>query len=234
MAKTVIVGDVHGCRDELCILLDRVAFSSGDTLVFVGDLVARGPDPLGVLDIARETGAVVVRGNHEHKLVTWFENGQAERDPHRLKLPRLHRDLARMLRPVDWTLLCTSPLYLDLDEHGTRVVHAGVDPLVSWAQQDEETLMRIRTVRADNGARILWGRAYLGPPHIVFGHNASPGLQLHAWASGIDTGCVYGGRLTAFVLGPKQRIPKLVSMRKELLVSVPARRVYYDFTRDVA
>jgi hypothetical protein len=236
MAKTVIVGDVHGCRDELDALLDRTAFACGDTLVFVGDLIARGPDTLGVLDIARQTGAIVVRGNHEHRLVSFAEELDDGKDEARAlaRLPRLHREIARALRPVDWTLLVTSPFFHDLPEHAARVVHAGVDPLVPWAYQDEETLLRIRTIRADNGVRVLWGQAYLGPPHVLFGHNAAPGLQLHAWATGLDTGCVYGGRLSAMVLGEGQRIPKLASLRKELLVSVPARRVYYDYTRDAA
>ena len=69
--RTVIVGDVHGCRRELEQLLERIRFSNGDRLVFVGDLVARGPDSLGVLDIVRRTGALVVRGNHEQKLLDW-------------------------------------------------------------------------------------------------------------------------------------------------------------------
>jgi hypothetical protein len=233
MAKTVIVGDVHGCRDELDTLLDRVAFASGDTLVFVGDLLARGPDSLGVLDIARQTGAIIVRGNHEHRLVSWYESERHERERGIARLPRLHRELARKLRPVDWTLLTTSPFFQDLPIHSARVVHAGVDPLIPWAYQDEDTLMRIRTIRADNGARVLWGQAYLGPPHVVFGHNAAPGLQLHAWATGLDTGCVYGGRLSAMVLDERQRVPKLVALRRELLVSVPARRVYYAYAREI-
>jgi predicted phosphodiesterase len=65
MGRTIIVGDVHGCRRELELLLERIDFRAGDRLVFVGDLIARGPDTLGVLDVARTTGAIVVRGNHE-------------------------------------------------------------------------------------------------------------------------------------------------------------------------
>src|SRR5688500_7820193 len=67
--RTIMGGDVHGWRIELEALLDRVGFTSGDRLVFVGDLVARGPDSLGVLDIVRQPGAIVVRGNHEQKLL---------------------------------------------------------------------------------------------------------------------------------------------------------------------
>ena len=62
--RTIIVGDVHGCAGELESLLDAVQFSWGDRLVFGGDLIARGPVSVGVLDMARKTGAIVVGGNH--------------------------------------------------------------------------------------------------------------------------------------------------------------------------
>ena len=233
--RTIIVGDVHGCRSELEALLDRVAFASGDRLVFVGDLVARGPDSLGVLDVARRTGAIVVRGNHEQKLLDWrrsrteWMRGEAAAKP---PIGRMHRDLARSLRPVDWTLLETSPFFFDLAEHGVRVVHAGVMPGVAMDAQSPQTLMRIRTVRMrTRGARekvnVLWGKCYAGPPQVVFGHNAAPGLQLHAWATGLDSGCVYGGALTAMVLAEGQRVPRGIGARRALLVSEPASRVWF-------
>lgn len=232
--RTIIVGDVHGCASELESLLDAVAFSSGDRLVFVGDLIARGPDSLGVLDIARKTGAIVVRGNHEQKLLEWHASRERWiRGENAAKSPigKMHRDIARALRPVDWSLLKTTKLSLDLPEHGLRVVHAGVDPSLPFEQQAPDTLLRIRTVVAPEKKRgeahVLWGLRYSGPPHIVFGHNAAPGLQLHAWATGLDTGCVYGGRLTAMVLGNEQKVPRAIPARRELLVSQPARRMWF-------
>src|SRR6202050_4188352 len=108
MGRTVIVGDVHGCRREVEQLLEKVAFAAGDRLVFVGDLIARGPDSLGVLDIVRRTGAIVVRGNHEQKLVAWKEaktarlRGEQARE---VKLGAIHANLAEELRPIEWSLL---------------------------------------------------------------------------------------------------------------------------------
>jgi hypothetical protein len=236
MGRTLIVGDVHGCRRELELLLDRAAFTAGDRLIFVGDMVARGPDSLGVLDVVRRTGAIVVRGNHEQKLLSWKEartsrlRGEAARD---VKLGAIHARLAEELRPVDWSILETSLLWLDLPEHGLRVVHAGVQPGVAIDRMKPSTLMRIRTVSRDgkpspgDGA-VLWGARYVGPPHVVFGHNAAPGLQLHRWATGLDTGCVYGGRLTAMVLGERQRVPMAFAARRAVLVSQAAARVYFE------
>lgn len=236
MGRTVIVGDVHGCSAELELLLDRVAFASGDRLIFVGDLVARGPDSRGVLDIARTTGAVIVRGNHEQKLIAWRAEQQAWlRGEAQAKAPigKMHRDIARSLRRIDWTLLETSLLHCDLPEHGLRVVHAGVLPGLPFELQKPATLMSIRTVRKSGRARekggsILWGSRYQGPPHVVFGHHAAPGLQMHAWATGLDTGCVYGGRLTALVLAHGEKMPRGFARRRALLVSQPSLRVYFD------
>jgi len=226
--KTVIVGDVHGCRRELEQLLDRVSFASGDRLVFVGDLIARGPDSLGVLDIARRTGALIVRGNHEQKLLDW-----RERDD--VVLGRTHLDVARALRDVDWSLLETSPLWIDLPEHGARVVHAGVLPGVAIERQEPHTLMHIRTVGVRGSKKssakasgIPWASLYRGPPQIVFGHNAVAGLQLHHWATGLDTACVYGGRLTAMVLAEGMRIPLSIARRRTLLVQQHAARAYFE------
>jgi hypothetical protein len=234
LVRTIIVGDVHGCRGELEALLDRVAFASGDRLVFVGDLVARGPDSLGVLDVARRTGAIVVRGNHEQKLLDWRQartawlRGEAAAKP---PIGRMHRDLARSLRPVDWSLLETSPIFVDLPEHGARIVHAGLVPGIAMEAQSPQTMMRIRTVRVPlrrgKSENRLWGACFAGPPQVVFGHNAAPGLQLHPWATGLDTGCVYGGWLTAMVLAHAQRIPRGIAARREVLVSERARRVWF-------
>ena len=243
MARTIIVGDVHGCARELDALLDRVAFCLGDRLVFVGDLVARGPDTLGVLDIARTTGAVSVRGNHVEKLLDWrakkqrHAKGMGKRpDP----LPRMHALIARALRPIDWTLLATSPCFYDLPEHGARVVHAGLQPGVPIDEQKRQTLMRIRTVDArgawqdkGGGGHVLWGELYEGPPHIVFGHNAMREPQLHAWATGIDTSCVYGGALTAMVLREGEKIPRGREARR-LLVSQAASAAYYTGKKSAA
>jgi hypothetical protein len=230
--RTIIVGDVHGCRFELDTLLDQVAFASGDRLVFVGDIVARGPDSLGVLDVVRRTGAIVVRGNHEQKLLEWRDARLAwlHGKPAKKPIGKLHRDIARALRPVDWSLLVHTPTMLELPEHGLCVVHAGVMPGVPLAEQREETRMRIRTVRVrgPRGKRnVLWGSRWQGPPQIVFGHHAAPGLQMHAWATGLDSGCVYGGRLTAMVLAQDQKVPRAFAARRELLVSVPARRMWF-------
>jgi serine/threonine protein phosphatase 1 len=68
--RTIIIGDIHGCFDELCALFDRVALSADDVVVSVGDLVDRGPKPGEVVRWFQDrAGAVVLMGNHERKHV---------------------------------------------------------------------------------------------------------------------------------------------------------------------
>jgi hypothetical protein len=224
MGRTIVVGDVHGCAWELEALLDRIGFTTGDRLVFVGDLLARGPDSLGVLDIARQTAATIVRGNHEQKLLDWRD--------HDATLGRMHEDLAHSLRDVDWTLLDTAPFWCDLTEHGLRVVHAGVLPRMPIEKQHHQILLTLRTLnrRGEPAGRngTLWGKMYQGPPHLAFGHNAAPGLQLHPWATGLDTGCVYGGCLSAIVLAEGEKILRGRERRLGQIVSQPARRVWFE------
>jgi len=164
-----------------------------------------------------------VRGNHDAKILSYREaNKEKKRPP--VTLGKNHLGVVESLTDPDWAVLETSSLYVDLPEHNVRIVHAGVLPGIPIEKQDPKVLLHLRTV--PDGA--LWGERYTGPPHVVFGHNAVERLQIHPWATGLDTGCVYGGRLSALVLEHGQQIPQERTKRMELIVSVPAARVYYD------
>jgi hypothetical protein len=230
MARTIIVGDVHGCVAELGRLLDEIAPGVGDRVLFVGDLIARGPDSQGVLALYREVKGQAVLGNHEYKLLA----------AHRARLggtkrPRvsaLHYALLHRLDEADWALLEQLPLSLSLPEHGLAVVHAGIVPEHSLASQDPWILTHIRSIDPQGKPSPRhdfepWAARYTGDPHIVFGHNSRLGLQLAPNATGLDTGCVYGGSLTALVLGLDERIPADPEQRRARLRAVPAARVYH-------
>jgi hypothetical protein len=224
MARTVIVGDVHGCRVELESLLAAVNFTRHDRLVFVGDLVARGPDSSGVLELAQQLGAQAVRGNHEDKLLRSRDGS--------VRLGREHAEMAQKLSARQWGWIERLPLLLMLGDHDACVVHAGVLPGRPIESTPPEALLTMRAIDSrghwsdQKGARPLWGEHYTGPPHIVFGHNALSQPQFHSWATGIDTGCVYGGRLTALVLEERERVPRGEGVGDKL-TSVAARRPYY-------
>lgn len=71
--RVIAIGDVHGCIDELQALLRKCDYHPGDTVVFLGDLVCKGPDSLSVVQMAREIGAIGVRGNHDFEVVRWHQ-----------------------------------------------------------------------------------------------------------------------------------------------------------------
>jgi hypothetical protein len=221
MQRTIVVGDIHGCLDELLDLLAACARAPGDRLVLAGDLVAKGPDSRGVLELARREGALAVLGNHDaHAL-------KARRKAHRgegEKIKPERQQLLDTLGDADWAFLESLPRLLRLGperpgDPDTAVVHAGAVPGVPLDEQDPELLITLRSITdaGEPSKRIEgtpWAALWGGPERLIFGHDAVRGLQQYGMATGLDTGCVYGGRLTAVVL-PERKI-----------VSVPARRVY--------
>lgn len=202
--RTVIVGDVHGCLDELEALLGVLAFSEEDSLVSVGDLVGKGPRGADVVRFFREGGHRAVRGNHDHKLLEY-------RWGTRKKLKGRHRADAEAMTDADWRWLEALPLWLELPEHDVTVMHAGRLPDVALEDHDPWVLMNLRSIRADGtpsrdlGDGRPWAELWQGPSTIVFGHDAVTGLQRWPYAIGLDTGCVYGGALSAYVL-PERRV----------------------------
>ena len=216
MQRTIFIGDVHGCLVELEELLESCAYAQGDRVVLAGDLVAKGPDSLGVLKLAAQLGADAVRGNHDHAVLRW-RDAPADLVPERATH---HYQVARQLDADAWRLLESFPLFLRLPSQQVIVVHGGLVPGIALEDQEPELLMNMRTLRPDGtGSRRsddgpLWGSQWHGPELVIFGHHAMAGLQRHTKAIGLDTGCVYGGRLSAYAL-PDDR-----------LFSVPSRSVY--------
>ncbi len=239
MPPTIIVADVHGCLDELGRLLATCGFQRGDRLVLAGDLVAKGPDSQGVVQLAREEGALAVVGNHDDHVLRARAVARGAIPPPAKGVRAEHQVVADALRPEDWTFLESLPAFVRLGYEGagaddsngaaapvpdgdgadTVVVHAGAVPGVPFEKQTREHLTTMRSIDQDGNPtkRIEgrpWGAVWPGPERIVFGHDAIRGLQRHRFATGLDTGCVYGRRLTALLL-PERR-----------LVSVEARRAY--------
>jgi Calcineurin-like phosphoesterase len=234
MVRSIFIGDVHSCAAELAELLSAVAVTNDDRVYFVGDLLTRGPDALGVLRLFRSVRARSTLGNHEQRLLAArHASQQGEAGP---KLGSAHAEVALQLRDEDWAILESFPLWIDVPEHDVRVVHAGVAPGVAFEAQDPWLLTHIRSVGEDGKPSAKWGTpwgsSYRGSPHIVFGHNARQRPQLHADATGLDTACVYGGALTALVLEEGARPPP-VDSRLDALVSVRARRAYSDYGREL-
>jgi predicted phosphodiesterase len=207
--RTLIVGDVHGCAQELEDLLDACRYSSDDRLIFAGDLVARGPDSHGVVKLARKLKAEGVLGNHDAHVLKHHRGEPV--GPH-------HVEVAKSLTKKDFEYLAGLPLWVDVPRHKLRVVHAGMVPGVKVEAQKAEDLLNMRSLDAQGQAKrrvtdgVPWASKWNGPELLVFGHDAMRGLQEYPFALGLDTGCVYGRRLTA------------VAFPGRVLISVPARK----------
>ncbi len=218
MPRTIAIGDVHGCRAELEELLSKLAPQPGDRIVFLGDLINRGPDSLGVLDIVQSLhGAVALLGNHELRMLYWRKkDGSYKFKPHDLAL-------AQALRPKDWDFLDAMALtHFDIEKQ-IVFVHGGFLPNKPWPRQGAEIVTRIQVVgkdgkpykRADCPDGTPWADLWHQGPFVIYAHTPRPSIYARATSLCIDTGCVYGGMLTAYVL-PEGR-----------LVQVPARQKYF-------
>lgn len=216
--RIIAIGDIHGCHQEFAELLAAVALSPEDQLVLLGDLVNRGPDSCKVVDMAREHRAISLLGNHELRLL----NYRRTKDDGYVKETDL--DTYAALRPEDWSYLEAMPLTHELPELNTVFVHGGFLPGEPWNKQPAQVVTRIQAVdgdgkpckRSDAPDALPWADLWNGPPFVVYGHTPRSEIYKLKWSVGIDTACVMGGYLTAFIL-PERRI-----------VQVKARKRYFS------
>ncbi|MDT7541414.1 MAG: hypothetical protein QOE33_1318 [Acidobacteriota bacterium] len=209
--RTIVVGDIHGCYDELRALLDRVALATDDRVVSVGDLIVKGEKNREVLDLfIADARFSAVIGNHERAMLRhWLRVQKTHKKAHKRARKELKPERERYLAYL--TLL---PSMIDLGTH--LVVHAGVRPNVPLCEQSIEDLTELRTLGTKRTSRegVPWYEVYDGRQTVLFGHWPSNEPRRGTRALGLDTGCVYGYRLTAYVVETDE------------LFSVPARRAY--------
>jgi serine/threonine protein phosphatase 1 len=198
--QTLVIGDIHGCYDELQDLLDRAGLSEGDRIVSIGDCVDRGPDTPAVLNFFRtQPHARLIMGNHERKHV------RASR--HDVKLSR-SQVISRMQFAETYadalTFMDSLPLYLDLPE--ALVVHGYFEPGLPVEQQSP--LVLCGTMGGDKHLRQRypdpWYELYDGDKPLLVGHqnysHSDQPFVHHDRIFGLDTDCVTGTSLTGIVL----------------------------------
>ena len=233
-----IIGDVHGCFDELAELLERLGYRidadgnqfmvnapQGRKAVFVGDLVDRGPKVVSVLRLAMAMAgsgvALCVPGNHDVKLVRKLR-GKDVQLTHGLaatlgelegQSPEFRNEVASFLDGL--------VSHYVLDDGKLVVAHAGMKEEMQGrgsGKVRDFALSGETTGETDEfglPVRANWAAEYRGRATVVYGHTPVPEAEWLNRTVNIDTGCVFGGRLTAL------RYPE-----KEL-VSVPAKHTYY-------
>jgi serine/threonine protein phosphatase 1 len=214
----LVIGDIHGCYDELRELLDRAGIGLGDEVLAVGDLIDRGPDNAEVLAYFRDRpGARSVLGNHERK---HLRSARGEIEP-ALSQKITRRQLGSAY--PDWLgFLATFPRHVELPE--ALIVHAFWEPGVPLERQRDTVLVGTLSGESYLNDRYdrPWYELYDGPKPLIVGHrdyrrDGQPFVHCDR-VFGLDTGCCYGGRLTGLLL-PAFRF-----------ISVPARANHWHAT----
>ncbi|KAK7488253.1 hypothetical protein BaRGS_00020560 [Batillaria attramentaria] len=219
-----VVGDVHGCFEELSLLLQAARrLQKNPFIIFVGDAINKGPRNIDVLRLVKEMKdsgqAMIVRGNHEE---TVLRELWALRINPRYELPERYQWL-RKLTEDDFWFLQKLPYTIYIPSKRSVVVHAGFVPGLPYDQQSLEDLTHMRNIiqedvffgrglvgtsKIDNG--VPWASLWPGPEHVYFGHDARRGFQRWPHATGLDTGCLYGNNLTGVFIGSED-LPVSVS-----------------------
>ena len=194
--KIAVVGDIHGCLEELEEMMEQNILPILDTLeqvVFVGDYIDRGPDSKGVFAYVQKIPKVkMLKGNHEDMMATELVDGrQAYWGMNGGGATKMSYDMDFDKMFDDAMVMKSLPLMF---RFGRVVVsHAGLNPYFSVEEQDSNTL--------------IWGRDYVGHDReyeggvfSVFGHTPVENILLRRNQMGIDTGCVFGNKLSAVVL----------------------------------
>ena len=220
--RRIFIGDIQGCLRQLDELLATLALQPSDRLYSVGDLVNRGPDSLGVLRRMRDLGALVVLGNHDVHLLRIAAGTSAPGEDDRLAAVLDAPDRETLLA---W--LGSQPVLHVEDD--IVVVHGGLHPAwtdvasvaaeLNAALFDHVHVRRDARIRFATGVRycdaqgkrpphddpppgppfVPWDALYRGERTVVFGHWARRGLVVQPRLRGLDTGCVWGGRLSAWI-----------------------------------
>lgn len=234
-----IIGDIHGCFDELELLLKQLAYvvkwnteskqyqvshPEGRRVIFLGDLADRGPDVPGVLrltmDMVADGVALCIPGNHDDRLLRKLQ-GRNVKVQHGLA------ETLEQLEPETTEFKQRTLKFLDslishfvLDDGKLVVAHAGLKETMHGRGSRavrEFALYGEATGEIDEyglPVRSDWAGEYRGRAMVVYGHTPVPEAEWLNRTINIDTGCVFGGKLTAL------RYPE------DELVSIPAGRIY--------
>lgn len=214
--RTIIVGDVHGCIDELHWLLKKCQYRRGaDLLVFVGDVLHKGPNSVAVLELIKKENARVTLGNHELKFLENFKGKSKPSPSMQIVFDQMGEKTAEY---SEW--ISTWPTFIE--EEDFLVVHAGLVPGKHPSKTDKRILANIRTwdgegVDLNNENDPAWHELYKGKKLVVYGHWARAGLTVKEKTIGLDSGCVYGEKLSAVILPQRQ------------IVQVDAARTYFSY-----
>lgn len=227
--RIAIIGDVHGCLEELKELIGQLRAEGITEIYHLGDLVDRGPDSAAVVKYCREHQILGVMGNHESSLLRFIDRRAKNPD---LSAGEDRDSFVDKLSSEDINYLHKLPKLHVIDEMNLVLVHAGLFPGRSLWQQDLSVLFmqvinptRPGDIRWRNKAGQYtlessraegyspWQELYDGAEEVVYGHTVFAKPFVKGLTTGIDTGCVFGGSLTALIL-PERRFSSVKAKRQ--------------------
>lgn len=234
--KFDIIGDIHGCYDELLLLIEKLGYSmeaglpvhkDGRRLAFVGDAMDRGPNSYQTLLFLfnmQDHGLLLYSpGNHCNKLYR-LAKGNKVQQTHGLETTVAELDVLPPSEKIQFyeryrRFYEALPLYVSLNDGKLIIAHAGirenmigepfskkVEAFVLYGDITGKTHPDGRPVRRD------WAKSYVGTPWIVYGHTPVLDARFVQRTVNIDTGCVFGGKLTA-VRYPEMEIVSVPSLQ---------------------
>lgn len=237
--EIVVVGDIHGCYKEFKELLDKVHSETPSKKpdkclkILVGDLVNKGPDSKEVVQLCCDKypkSILAVRGNHDEIVLSLHKKYKEKKE----SLEERNKWIKKM--PSKYIAYLNSlPYSIKIPSLKCIIVHAGIDP----SKEDPavttplSTMITMRNIKVLKDTRsedhsylctksekegVAWATFWPGPEHVYFGHDARRRLQdQHEFATGLDTGCVYGDRLSYIYIK---------GQRKGEICSIKAKEVY--------
>lgn len=245
MGRLIAIGDVHGCIEELENLLQKLYLVEEDQLVFLGDLLDKGPYSHLVVKrvrrlVDRHKGSVLIKGNHEEKNERF--RSHLIKGNGRERTMKNHSEMLTItanLNEADVDFLNKAKLFVKNDEYNILAVHAGVAPSITYLPSDKELrfmskkklkhfqqMLRVRYVNPKGYMVMLgtetesdsyWADIYDGRfGTVLFGHQpfVQDGPRFFSNAIGIDLGCVFGGKLCAYVFDGSDRYAVTVQGKK--------------------
>jgi len=216
--RLIVYGDVHGCLEELKTLREKVAPKKEDREVIIGDILDKGPYCVETLQYAREKGIESVMGNHEYKYLRYYKHEQ-NREKTGKKNPMSFGPektaLYKALHVKDLAYIETMPFYIKVGN--VTLLHAGITNDINLETAKKRKLESVIYIRDldENGkwlsrdlssqAHRFWAEVYDGNQgFVVYGHSDFEEVRIDPYAIGIDTGCVYGNKLTALIINDTQ------------------------------
>jgi bis(5'-nucleosyl)-tetraphosphatase (symmetrical) len=238
MSRRVIVyGDIHGCLDEFKALRSKIKPNKDDIEISVGDFLNKGPYSIKTLRYIEKKDILSVMGNNEAKIIKLYHKHKNQDKKTLEKLRKNERETITNLKKSDLTYLESLPYFIKIAN--LTIVHGGIKKGVvldnEMSDYDKKQLTLLRFYNKDyesipygdkDNRFVFWSEVYKGEEgFVVFGHHPFDEVKVQEYAVGIDTGCIYGGKLTAIIF---EYDGKTVDTKNYKIVEQKAFKNYFE------